>query len=201
MRIIIASNNQHKVQEIKDMLKPLGYDILSLGDAGIEIEVEEDRDTFMGNAYKKASEIYDTLSEEEKKDTLVLSDDSGLAVDFLGGEPGVYSARYSGEQATTEKNNRKLLQALEGIRKEDRSARFICAMVLLGENREICVEGESFGFITEEMAGEGGFGYDPLFYSMDLGKTFGDSSSEEKNLVSHRARALEKLVEELRKSC
>ncbi|HSP46675.1 MAG TPA: RdgB/HAM1 family non-canonical purine NTP pyrophosphatase [Clostridiaceae bacterium] len=200
MRIIIASNNNHKVQEIKDMLKPLGYDILSLGDAGIEIEVEEDRDTFMGNAYKKASEIYKTLNAQEKKDTFVLSDDSGLAVDYLGGEPGVYSARYSGEQATTEKNNEKLLKALEGVRKEDRSARFICAMVLLGEDREICVEGESFGFITEGMAGEGGFGYDPLFYSMDLGKTFGESLAEEKNLVSHRARALEKLVEELRKS-
>lgn len=200
MRIIIASNNHHKVQEIKEMLKPLGYDVLSLSDAGIEIDVEEDRDTFMGNAYKKASEIYDTLSEEEKKDTLVLSDDSGLAVDYLGGEPGVYSARYSGEEATTEKNNRKLLKALEGVRKEDRNARFICAMVLLGKDREICVEGESFGFITEEMSGEGGFGYDPLFYSMDLGKTFGESLSEEKNLVSHRARALEKLVEELKKA-
>lgn len=199
MRIIIASNNTHKVQEIKDMLKPLGYDILSLGDVGIEIEVEEDRDTFMGNAYKKASEIYDTLG-EQKKDTFVLSDDSGLAVDYLGGQPGVYSARYSGEQATTEKNNEKLLKALEGVRKEDRSARFICAMVLIGEDMEICVEGESFGFITEGMAGEGGFGYDPLFYSLDLGKTFGESSAEEKNLVSHRARALQKLVEELRKS-
>lgn len=200
MRIIIASNNNHKVEEIKEMLKPLGYDILSLSDAGIDIEVEEDRDTFMGNAYKKASEIYDTLSMEEKKDTMVLSDDSGLAVDYLGGEPGVYSARYSGEEATTEKNNRKLLKALEGVHKGDRSARFICAMVLIGQDREICVEGESFGFITEDMSGEGGFGYDPLFYSLDLGKTFGESSSEEKNLVSHRGRALEKLVEELKKA-
>lgn len=200
MRIIIASNNNHKVEEIKEMLKPLGYDILSLSDAGIDIEVEEDRDTFMGNAYKKASEIYDTLSMEEKKDTMVLSDDSGLAVDYLGGEPGVYSARYSGEEATTEKNNRKLLKALEGVHQGDRSARFICAMVLIGQDREICVEGESFGFITEDMSGEGGFGYDPLFYSLDLGKTFGESSSEEKNLVSHRGRALEKLVEELKKA-
>ncbi|MFH5835665.1 RdgB/HAM1 family non-canonical purine NTP pyrophosphatase [Proteiniclasticum sp. C24MP] len=198
-RLIIASNNAHKVKEIKDMLKDFHFEVLSLHDAGIDIEVEEDRDTFMGNAYKKASEIYETLGEEERANTLVLSDDSGLAVDHLDGAPGVYSARYAGVAHDDGRNNEKLLQELQGVPEEKRGAQFVTAMVLLGKDLDLRVLGEAKGRILTELTGTGGFGYDPLFYSSDLGKSFGVATSEEKNSVSHRGNALQNLIKELRK--
>lgn len=197
-KLIIASNNAHKVMEIKEMLKDFHYEILSLHDAGIDIEVEEDRDTFMGNAYKKAEEIYLHLSEKDRENTLVLSDDSGLSVDYLDGAPGVYSARYAGEAHDDEKNNEKLLLALKDIEEERRGAKFITAMVLLGKDLEIRVFGEAKGRILNERSGSKGFGYDPLFYSFDLAKSFADASNEEKNSVSHRGNALMNLIKELK---
>lgn len=198
-RLIIASNNAHKVEEIKEMLKDFHYEILSLKDAGIDIDVEEDQETFMGNAHKKALEIFNSLSEEERGSTLVLSDDSGLSVDHLHGAPGVYSARYSGVAHDDHANNEKLLRELHGLGEEDRKARFITAMVLLGEGIDIRVLGEAKGRILTERAGEKGFGYDPLFYSFDLEKSFAEATGEEKNMVSHRGNALKNLVKELKK--
>lgn len=198
-RLIIASNNAHKVKEIKDMLKEFQFEILSLKDAGIDIEVEEDRDTFMGNAYKKAFEIYETLDEEEKENTLVLSDDSGLAVDHLEGAPGVYSARYAGVAHDDDRNNEKLLEELKDVPEDKRGAQFVTAMVLLGKDLDLRVFGEAKGRILHGLTGNGGFGYDPLFHSNDLGKSFGVASSEEKNRVSHRGNALQNLIKELRK--
>ncbi|MBO1264598.1 RdgB/HAM1 family non-canonical purine NTP pyrophosphatase [Proteiniclasticum sp. SCR006] len=198
-RLIIASNNAHKVKEIKDMLKEFQFEILSLKDAGIDIEVEEDRDTFMGNAYKKAFEIYETLDEEEKENTLVLSDDSGLAVDHLEGAPGVYSARYAGVAHDDDRNNEKLLEELKDVPEDKRGAQFVTAMVLLGKDLDLRVFGEAKGRILHGLTGNGGFGYDPLFHSDDLGKSFGVASSEEKNRVSHRGNALQNLIKELRK--
>ncbi len=197
-KLIIASNNAHKVMEIKEMLKGFHYEILSLNDAGIDIEVEEDRDTFVGNAYKKAEEIYLHLSEEDREKTIVLSDDSGLSVDYLDGAPGVYSARYAGEAHNDAANNEKLLNELKDVPEDKRGAKFVTAMVLLGKDMEIKVFGEAKGRILMERSGNSGFGYDPLFYSFDLRKSFADASNEEKNSVSHRGNALMNLIKELK---
>lgn len=194
-KLIIASNNAHKIKEIKSILAEFPVEVISLKEAGIDIDVEEDGTTFMENAYKKANEIF-----KLRKDAMVLSDDSGLVVDALGGAPGVYSARFAGEHGNDEKNNIKLLSLLEGKPFEERKARFISAIVLIiDENTVIKVEGEAEGYIKESLSGKGGFGYDPLFYFPKLHKTFGEMSEKEKNTVSHRARALQKLQEELRK--
>lgn len=198
MRIIIASNNAHKIGEIKTMLKEFDLEVLGLQDAGIDLDVEEDQDTFMGNAYKKAKEIYDHLTPEAQENTWVLSDDTGLAVEALNGAPGVYSARYSGVAHDDAGNNRKLLKELQGIPEEGRGAKFVTAMVLLGKDLDIRVFGEVQGRILESLNGQGGFGYDPLFFSFDLGKSFGEATEAEKNSVSHRGRALEALLRELK---
>ncbi|MCM0650732.1 XTP/dITP diphosphatase [Clostridium swellfunianum] len=193
-RLIIASNNEHKVKEIKAILAEFPFEIVSLKEAGIDIDVEEDGSTFMENAYKKAYEIFRLA-----KDSMVLSDDSGLMVDALGGEPGVYSARFAGEHGNDAKNNEKLLELLKGKPFEERGARFVSAIVLiLDENRIIKVEGDIKGVVKEELSGRGGFGYDPLFYVPKMNKTFGELSEQDKNEISHRARALQKLKEELK---
>lgn len=194
MKILIASNSVDKIKEISQMLSPLEYDFISLKDAGIEIDVEENKDTFMGNAYKKAEEIYNSLSEKDKKNTYVLADDTGLSVDYLNGEPGVLSARYSGFDHDSKKNNEKLLKNLKGVPLEKRDAKFITAMVLLGKDKKIKVTGEAKGRITLEDSGLKGFGYDPLFYSYDINKTFAEADLGEKNAISHRGRALQKIL-------
>ena len=194
MKILIASNSVDKIKEISEMLSPLEYNFISLKDAGIDVEVEEDKDTFMGNAYKKAIEIFNSLSDEDKENTYVLADDTGLSVDYLNGEPGVLSARYSGFDHDSKKNNEKLLKEMEGAPKGKRDAKFITAMVLLGKGKEIKVTGEAKGRITLKDSGLPGFGYDPLFYSYDINKTFAEATSAEKNSISHRGRALQKLL-------
>lgn len=194
-KLIVASNNEHKIKEIKEILKEFPLKILSLKEAGINIDIEENGATFMENAHIKAMSIY-----KLKGDSMVLADDSGLAVDILNGEPGVYSARYSGEHGNDEKNNEKLLSKLKGVEFEKRNAKFICAMELIvDENKTINVQGEVEGYIVEEKRGENGFGYDPLFYMPKFNKTMAEMSSEEKNSVSHRGKALKKLKEELRR--
>ena len=194
-KLILASNNENKIIEIKDILSPLNVQVISLKEAEINVEVEEDGKTFMENAYKKAKEIFDIVSD---KDYMVLADDSGLAVDALGGAPGVYSARFSGEHGNTKKNNEKLLRLMENIK--DRRAKFICAMVLIvDEKNTIRVQGEVEGAILEEERGKDGFGYDPLFYVPQYNMTFGEMDSKTKNSISHRKKALVDLEEELRK--
>lgn len=194
MKLIVASNNQHKISEIKKILEKLDMNVVSLKDAGIDIEVEEDGETFEENAYKKAKEVFDIV-----KDGYVLADDTGLMVDALNGAPGVYSARFSGEGATYEKNNAKLLDLLKNVQDKDRGAKFVCVMVLImGDSRIVKVRGEIEGRILREPRGKNGFGYDPLFYVEEFGKTFAEMSDEEKNSVSHRGRALEKLREALK---
>ncbi|MDV3427379.1 MAG: XTP/dITP diphosphatase [Bacillota bacterium] len=194
MKLIVASNNQHKISEIKNILEKLDMDVVSLKDAGIDIEVEEDGKTFEENAYKKAKEVFDIV-----EDAYVLADDTGLMVDAINGAPGVYSARFSGEGATYEKNNAKLLDLLKDTEDKDRGAKFVCVMVLImRESRIVKVRGEIGGRILREPRGKNGFGYDPLFYVEELGKTFAEMSNEEKNSISHRGRALEKLREALK---
>lgn len=210
MKIIVASNNEHKVKEIRQILQDTGYQVRSLKEEGIDLEPEETGTTFAENAYIKARAVYDHLMEKDKahgvkkdrkdyRKVLVLADDSGLAVECLEGAPGVYSARYAGRQGDDEANNRKLLDELKGVPMERRRAKFVCAMVLLGHKTDIRVQGESEGYVIEEEKGFEGFGYDPLFFSSDLSKTFAEASILEKNRVSHRARALEELHRELMK--
>ncbi|MCF7617358.1 XTP/dITP diphosphatase [Bacillus sonorensis] len=186
--VIIATKNEGKVKEFKEMLAPRGYDVKSLLDIGYTADIEETGQTFEENAIIKA----ETIAKETGK--MVIADDSGLSVDYLGGRPGVYSARYAGEEKNDLANLQKLLQELEGVEKEDRTARFRCALALSIPGQETkTVEGAVEGFITEEPAGTNGFGYDPVFLVKDKDKTMAQLSSSEKNKISHRADALKKL--------
>lgn len=196
-KIVVASNNEHKIKEIKEILNVLNLDVISMKEAGIEIEVEEDGKTFLENSYKKAHEISEVL--KEKGDYWVLADDSGLMVDALDGAPGVFSARFAGEHGNSKKNNNKLLELLKEKDFEDRKAKFVCAMVLIMDNGKcIKVQGEVKGYITENERGQDGFGYDPLFYIPSFKKTFAEIKPEEKNKISHRAEALKMLKEEIK---
>ncbi|AGF54286.1 MULTISPECIES: XTP/dITP diphosphatase [Clostridium] len=193
-RLILASNNKKKIKEMKEILKELDIEVKSLENENINIDVIEDGHTFEENAKKKAKEIYEFLLERGDKDFIVLADDSGLAVEYLNGEPGIYSARYAGEHGNDAKNNEKLLGKLKNVKKEDRSAKFICQLAMFTEAGEYYkVTGEANGYIIEELHGEGGFGYDPLFFFEPLNKTFAELTSDEKNEISHRGNALKEL--------
>lgn len=187
-RIIIASNNAHKVEEISQMMKGLDHEFVTLREAGIDSDPVEDADSFEGNARIKARAAF-----EKSGGVAVIADDSGLIVDALDGEPGVYSSRYAGKDATDAQNNKLLLRNLNGVELKDRRARFVCTMCLIDESGDeaIC-EGKVEGVIGFKEQGEGGFGYDPLFYPDEYeGKlSFSEVSAEEKNRISHRARAL-----------
>ncbi len=188
-RLLIATNNAGKVKEIKAILGRFYDEIVSLKDAGIALEVEEDGDTFEANAIKKAREAAAVAHCD------ALADDSGLCVDALGGAPGVYSARYAGDDATDEKNNEKLLKNLEGV--ADRAARFVSVVALVSNSIITTARGEVQGLIAHQPSGNGGFGYDPLFLVPELGQTFAQIPPEIKNSLSHRARALAALQEKL----
>ncbi len=199
-KIIIASNNSHKIEEIKNILIDLPFEIKSLKDENIDIDVVEDGSTFEENARKKADTIANYLKDRGEKEFIVMADDSGIEVDYLGGMPGIYSARYAGEHGNDKKNNEKLLKELSGVPKSKRKARFVCQIALIDENSNfVSIRGDVEGIILEKLSGEGGFGYDPLFLYEPLNKTFGELSSDEKNLISHRAIALKKLKSELKR--
>lgn len=187
-KLIVASANKGKLREIKELLSDR-YDIISMSDAGISVDIEETGETFEENALIKAKAVYALCG------CPVISDDSGLVVYALNGEPGVYSARYAGEEHDDEKNNIKLLKNLSGI--SDRRAKFVSVVAFYDGKREITASGDVEGEILHEKRGSNGFGYDPLFYSTELKKSFGDASAEEKNAVSHRARAFKNLTEKL----
>ncbi len=188
-RLIIATNNAGKVKEIKAIFEGVYSEVLSLKEAGISLEVEEDGVTFEQNAVKKAVEAAKVAGCD------ALADDSGLCVDALGGAPGVFSARYAGPHATDALNNEKLLAALEN--EENRGAKFV-AVVALAKGAEVVTAcGEVFGEIARRPSGGGGFGYDPLFFLPELGQTFAELPAEIKNGLSHRARALAALRDKL----
>ena len=191
MKIIIATKNQGKLREFKRLLEPLGYDVKSQQEAGADIDVEETANTFSGNAKLKAQAIYSCTQ------TACIADDSGLSVDALGGEPGVFSARYAGEHGDDNKNIQKLLKNLEDIPSEKRSAHFECAICMITENgEEIAVTGRCEGEIGFALKGDGGFGYDPIFMVGD--KSFAELSAEQKDKISHRGKALNKLLDKLK---
>lgn len=186
MRLVIASNNSHKIAEIKAILGAYFEPVVSMSEAGLDIDVVEDADTFAGNAMKKARAAAELLP-----DDAVLADDSGLMVDFLGGAPGVHSARYATDGHDDAANRAKLLSALEGVDDAERGARFVTSAVLIMPKRApLEAEGDVRGFIAREERGTGGFGYDCLFFYPPFGKTFAELTGDEKNSVSHRKNAM-----------
>lgn len=192
--VLLATNNENKVNEIKDILCELNLKVVSLKEMGINVEIEEDELTFMGNALKKALALYNMV---DNKKYMVLADDSGLGVEALGGAPGVFSARYAGEHGNSKANNKKLLEEMNGLK--DRRAKFICAMVLIVDKDNIIkTQGEVHGSITFEEKGNNGFGYDPLFFIPKYNMTFGEVDKDTKNSISHRKNALIKLKEKLK---
>ncbi|MCI9197296.1 MAG: RdgB/HAM1 family non-canonical purine NTP pyrophosphatase [Lachnospiraceae bacterium] len=184
-KLIFATSNAGKMKEVRSILADTGYEILSMKEAGIQVEVEEDGATFEENALIKARAVH------EISHTLVLADDSGLEIDHLGKEPGVHSSRYMGEDTSYEIKNARILERLDGVPKEQRTARFVCAIAAVFEDgRCVTVREAMEGYIGYEPQGENGFGYDPIFY-LDLdGPSNAQISMEEKNRVSHRGKAL-----------
>ena len=179
------------MKELKKLLEPLGFEPVSLKDEGIEIEVVEDGETFAENARLKAEAVYNIVH------CPVIADDSGLEIDFLDGAPGIYSARYAGENATDKERMEKVLSELEGTDESLRTARFVCALYCsLDDETEYSVLGTCDGVIGTEPVGENGFGYDPIFVLPD-GRTMAELEASEKNEISHRANALRKLAEVL----
>ncbi len=194
-RIIFATGNAGKMKEIRMILADMGMEILSMKEAGISVDVEENGATYEENALIKAKAVA-----EQAKDAIVLSDDSGLEIDALNCEPGIFSARYMGEDTSYRIKNANLIERLTGVADEDRTARFVCAIAaVLPDGSTLttrdCVE----GVIGYEERGEHGFGYDPIFYLPEFGKTTAELSEEEKNVVSHRGKALRLMKEELKK--
>lgn len=190
MKLIIATNNAHKAQEIRQILADSFSALDTLREAGLAIEVVEDGATFAENAVKKAEQV---LAAAPGYDA-ALSDDSGLAVDALGGAPGVYSARYAGPQHDDADNNRKLMADMAGVPDGQRGCRFVCAVALARRGRPtVTAEGACEGVLLRAPRGENGFGYDPYFYYPPAGRTFAELTGETKNAVSHRRRALESL--------
>ena len=194
MKLIIASNNAHKMREIQQILGAEFPDMVTLKQSGLEIDVVEDGDTFAANAIKKAEEV-----QKASGYPAALADDSGLIVDALNGAPGVYSARYAGEGHNDADNNAKLMRDMAGVPTEKRTCRFASAVALARQGKEtICVMGYAEGVLLTEARGTNGFGYDPYFYFPAFEKSFAQLSAEEKNSVSHRKHALEALLEQLR---
>lgn len=192
-RIIFATGNAGKMKEIKAVMEDMGREIVSMKEAGIETDIEENGKTFEENALIKAKAI------AEYTDDIVLADDSGLEIDYLNKEPGVYSARYMGEDTPYEVKNAKLLERLAGVEKSQRTARFVCAIAAVLPNKEVLVTKKTIeGYIGEEPAGENGFGYDPIFYVEEYGCSTAQLSMEQKNELSHRGKALRAIKEELK---
>lgn len=195
-KILFATSNAGKVREVGAIMKDMDYEVISLKEAGIQADIEENGTSFSENARIKAQGIRALLG--EGSDMIVLADDSGLEIDYLNGEPGIYSARYMGENTSYEIKNAELIRRLDGVEDEKRTARFVCAMAaVLPDGGEIVTIGVMEGRIGYEAVGENGFGYDPIFYLPEYDKTSAQISPEEKNRISHRGKALLKMRKEI----
>ncbi len=191
MKIIAATKNKNKLREFGEILK--GFEIISQEEAGVDIDVEETGTTFEENSYLKAKAIYDITG------ITTIADDSGLCVDALNGEPGVYSARYGGEGYDDKGRVQLLLKNMKDVPDEKRTARFVCVITLVGDEGVLTARGECEGRIDYEPKGENGFGYDPVFYVDRFEKTLAEVTPEEKNSISHRGKALKIFAEKLSK--
>lgn len=215
-KIIFATGNKDKMREIREIMADCDVEIYSMKEAGINIDIVEDGDTFEANSTIKAKAISDYISgkgmsEEQKDDSwkavsekykgaIVLADDSGLEIDYLNKEPGVYSARYMGEDTSYDIKNQNLIDRLEGVEKDKRTARFVCVIAAVLPDGEVLVSRDTMeGFIGWKIAGENGFGYDPIFYLDEFGCSSAELSREQKNAISHRGKALAGIKKLLRK--
>ncbi len=201
MRIVFATGNKNKMIEIREILGSLGIEILSMKEAGVSGDIVENGSSFAENSMIKARAVADMLAKKNDGiESIVLADDSGLEVDYLGGEPGIYSARYMGEDTSYTIKNNNIIERLSGVPDEKRTARFVCAIsAVLPDGKELSSYGTIEGRIGYEIAGSNGFGYDPIFYLPEYGKTSAEITPEEKNAISHRGKALremEKLLKE-----
>jgi len=193
-KIVFATGNKGKVKEIQMILADLHMEITTMKEEGIQAPVEENGNTYEENALIKAREV------AKYTDAVVMADDSGLEIDYLNKEPGIYSARYMGEDTSYRIKNANLISRLDGVPDEKRTARFVCAIAaVLPDGQELTTRGVIEGRIGYEEKGQNGFGYDPIFYVPEFGKTTAELTEEEKNKVSHRGRALELMKEELKK--
>ena len=187
-KIIFATGNEGKMREIREILKDLGMKILSMKEAGADLDIVEDGSTFLENAEIKARAVW------EKTGGIVLADDSGLVIDCLNGEPGIYSARYMGEDTSYEIKNQNLLNRAAKARGDERSARFVCSIAaVLPDGNVLHTEETMEGILADNPAGEEGFGYDPIFYLPEFQKTAAELPMEQKNKISHRGKALEEM--------
>ena len=192
-RIVFATGNEGKMREVRLILADLGMEILSMKEAGADPDIVEDGKTFGENAEIKARAVW------EQTGGIVLADDSGLVIDWLNGEPGVYSARYMGEDTSYEIKNQALIDRLAGVEGADRSARFVCNIAaVLPDGQVVHTEETMEGMIAEKPAGHEGFGYDPILYLPEFGKTSAEITIEEKNRISHRGKALEAMKVKLK---
>lgn len=192
-KFVLASGNEHKLIEIKKVLKGFGIEVVTMSEVGLgDLEIIEDGDTFEENSFIKAAEVM------KRTGLPTIADDSGLMVNFLDGAPGVYSARFAGENVTYEDNNDKLIEELKDVKDDKRGAKFVTVITLLfPSGGKIVARGEINGRILRERKGEKGFGYDPLFYVEEYGKTFAEMPLELKNEISHRGKALVSLKDQL----
>lgn len=194
-RIIFATGNEGKMREIRLLMADLGFPLLSMKEAGVSPEIVENGQTFGENAEIKARAVWNCTGD------IVLADDSGLVVDYIGGEPGIYSARYMGEDTPYEIKNRNLIERLKGAGGQERSARFVCNIAaVLPDGRALHTEETMEGLVAYEPAGTGGFGYDPILYLPEFGKTSAELTMEQKNEISHRGKALKAMKESLREA-
>lgn len=191
-KIVFATMNKGKVREIKEILKDLPVEVITMEEAGIVLDIEENGTTFEANACIKAEAL------KAYTDAIILADDSGLEIDYLNKEPGVYSARYLGKDTPYTEKNAIILERLKGVPKEKRTARFVCAIAAAGQGIETRVTRETIeGYIGYEAKGENGFGYDPIFFVDDYNQSTAELSSEIKNKISHRGKALAKMKEQI----
>lgn len=195
MRIIFATGNKGKMNEIREIMSD-SVPVLSMAEAGVSTDVEEDGNSFMENSFIKARAVARTCKEKGIDDAIVLADDSGLVVDALNGEPGIYSARYLGEDTPYSIKNAKIIERLNGVKDEDRTARFVCAIAcVMPDGKEYSAEATYEGAIGYEEKGEHGFGFDPIFYLPDRGVYSAELDPDEKNRISHRGKALQLMKE------
>lgn len=194
MKLVLASNNAHKLQELRAILSTLGMEVVAQREAGVFVEPDENGATFEENSYIKAKTVMDACG------LPTVADDSGLMVDALGGEPGVFSARYGGDACKSDRDRLEyLLRRMEGVPDEKRTAHFVSVITMLTpDGKKVAARGECPGRILREAHGENGFGYDPVFYVPEEGYTFAQLAPERKNQISHRARALEAFVRQIR---